>query len=173
MTGWFGHFRVIDSPRCGFSQMNEEYIFLNPAIEPNEPHWDKLFVYKLCKRRAWPLNSSGPEFLPLFKVVIKLNKHLPQELTPSGETGAQAPGRPLATLECFKQKYVTKGTFQKWCLLQPEPKRVSAFLFRARGAAWTGPVQVEFSLGCLIFCFHLPLLLILSSPRDLYSFLLK
>ena len=38
MTGWFGHFLVIDRPYCGFSQMNEEYIFLNPATEPNEPH---------------------------------------------------------------------------------------------------------------------------------------
>jgi hypothetical protein len=61
-----------------------------------------VFVYKLCKRRARPLNSSEPEFLLLFKVVIKLNKHFPQELTPAVETGADAPGRPSPTLERSK-----------------------------------------------------------------------
>lgn len=34
-------------------------------------------------------------------------------------------------------------------------------------------IQAEFSLECLIFCFHLPLLLIVSAFCDLYSFLLK
>jgi hypothetical protein len=29
---------VIDRPYCGFSQMNEEYIFLNAVSEPSEPH---------------------------------------------------------------------------------------------------------------------------------------
>lgn len=38
-------FLVIDRPDCGFSHMNEDYIFLNPATEPNEPHKDKLCLF--------------------------------------------------------------------------------------------------------------------------------
>lgn len=33
--------------------------------------------------------------------------------------------------------------------------------------------QGEFSLECLIFCFHLPLPLLVLAVCDLYSFLLK
>lgn len=46
VTGWLGHFFLVtDRPYRGFSQMNEEYLFLNPAIEPNEPHWDKRCLF--------------------------------------------------------------------------------------------------------------------------------
>jgi hypothetical protein len=48
-------------------------------------------------REGPAIKFSEPEFLSLFKVVIKLNKHFS-----AGETGADAPGRPSATVECLK-----------------------------------------------------------------------
>lgn len=74
----------------------------------------------------------------------------------------------------FKVEIRNQGEVVPEALLaRPEPKHVSAFVFRAGGADRTRPGQADFSPESLIFDLHLALLLGVPATCDLYSLLLN